>query len=373
MKEIRLAFMGDIMPGGVLHYSKDKFIEDNVLKHLNWFDLRVATLECALGDSLNEYYDGLTEQGKNKNIIFAKNDSITKLKNMNIDLVTIANNHIYDLGEKGLRNTINILEENNIKYVGAGMNIEEASRPAIFNIKDKSFAFIGCSEIIPSSPHPAGINKSGYYSIDLKKINNQIVELKKRYDYVFVLPHWGIEHVIFPPYRCKKIAYSMINAGADGIMASHSHHVQPTIYYKNKPIVFSMGNFLFPSRYITPPRHTIYPEKEDLLKDVPVAVGIVKKSITHLSLKTWTRNVNNIGLIAGLCITPDKIKYNPKLTCLNKNRVIFYDDMKFSKKLKYSSFIIKCWYPPTLFIIRKTTKFLNKLKLLLNKLKSNPI
>src|SRR5690554_5069580 len=146
MSDLSIAFVGDIMPGGLLHYKKDDFIEKEVLTYLQSFDLRVGTLECALGDDFEYYYGLLDEKGKHKNIVYAKNIDVEKVKKLNVDVVTIANNHIYDLGEEGLINTISVLKEHDIKFCGAGLTIGDASKPVIVNKKGVSIAFIGCSE-----------------------------------------------------------------------------------------------------------------------------------------------------------------------------------------------------------------------------------
>ena len=136
----RIACVGDIMPGGILHNKESKFIDSDVSNYLLHADIRVGTLECAIGDEMA--FDP-EKMSRKQDIVYSPNADLKRLKEINIDVVSIANNHIYDLGYEGLKNTIKQLEYLNIKHCGAGANLEEASRPAVVNLYGKSLAFIG--------------------------------------------------------------------------------------------------------------------------------------------------------------------------------------------------------------------------------------
>lgn len=354
MKNIDIALVGDIMPGGLLHYSKSNFIDEDVHNYLKHFDLRVGTLECALGDDLEYYRSLMNEKAKNKNIIYAKNSDIRRLKDLNINVVTIANNHICDLGREGLKNTIKILKENNIEFCGAGLNIDEASKPAVVTINNKTIAFIGCAEIIPSSPYPASENKFGFNPIDIQKLSKDITKAKTLYDYVFILPHWGDEYTYFPPYQTKVMAYRMIDAGADGVFGGHSHTIQPHVLYKKKPIFFSMGNFLFPDRFVQPPAPTFYPLSIDEYKNVPESHSPKCSTVT---LKKWVARAR-IGVIVKLSIS-NNLNIKTRTTKLVLNRKIIFEEISCKLKilLLFNKYMIKLCFMPFMAcinLIRKT-------------------
>ena len=145
MDKIKITFVGDIFPGGVL-VNQEKICDDKVMDVLMSSDLRVATLECALGPGETGGYSFDEEKMARpdwRNIIWAPDECVERLKELHIDVVTIANNHIFDLGEKGLINTIRLLDENGIKHCGAGANIDEASKPAVVELRGKKIAFLG--------------------------------------------------------------------------------------------------------------------------------------------------------------------------------------------------------------------------------------
>lgn len=148
------------------------------------------------------------------------------LTNASIDGVTIANNHIYDYGSQGIKDTINVLEENNVDICGEGYKI-------LKDIKGIKFGFLGYT--------------GWEYSNELKtKIVNDINELKNQGAKV-VIPyfHWGIERSYEPYDVQQKLARFAIDNGADAVIGSHPHVIQSMEDYKGKLIAYSMGNFCF--------------------------------------------------------------------------------------------------------------------------------
>lgn len=269
---ISILFCGDVMPGGVLPYQ-DKYITPELQDYMKEFDFRIGTLEAAIGT--NYSFDPVKVKGR-KNIIYARDEDFFRIKEMGFDVVSLANNHIWDLGEEGLRNTIEILQTNGIKYCGAGLNYEEASQPAIIEKEGMQIAvlafcmygnkYLGHVEL-------AGNNKAGINPLDIDKVLKDIKDAKKKYDKVIVLPHWGREYRYEPLPECIAMAKQMIVAGADAIFGSHPHQIQPLISIKGKPICFSMGNFLFPDFYMYPPRPIWYPNSAEELKGIKDVVG----------------------------------------------------------------------------------------------------
>lgn len=141
---MKFCVLGDIMPGGVSAGSEIK--KSNKLQnYFNRFDLRIATLESAIGNkpSFNEDKIGCGGQV----CVWSHNDDLTKLTTLDVNLVSLANNHTGDLGKEGLRNLLIKLDKLGINYIGAGENIEKASKPFVYREKDTTYAFIAvCQE-----------------------------------------------------------------------------------------------------------------------------------------------------------------------------------------------------------------------------------
>lgn len=269
---MNIFFCGDIMPGGVLPYQ-DNYIAPDLMEYMKGFDFRIGTLEAAIGTGLP--YDPVKMNGR-QNIIYARNDDFFRVKEMGFDVVSLANNHVWDLGEEGLKNTIHTLKENGIKYCGAGMDIEEASRPVVIEKEGINIAilaycmygnkYLGYVEL-------AGENKAGINPLNIEKVIADIKDAKQKYDKVIVLPHWGREYRFVPLPECVQMAKQMVKAGADAVLGSHTHQMQPLIKYKKKPICFSMGNFLFPDFYMYPPRPIWYPDSIEEVQGIKDVVG----------------------------------------------------------------------------------------------------
>ena len=290
-----ILFCGDIMPGGVLPYQS-QFVSQHVIDLLQSVDFRVGTLECALGDNIPFDHRKMNME-RGKNIVYAREQDLVRLKTLNINLVTLANNHVFDLGAEGLTNTIRLLEENSILYCGAGNNLEEASKPRIVSIDNKSFAFIGCcfKGLPPTTVEAASQEDPGIFQTDSQGICGLIKKIRHSVDFVVILPHWGVEYSYLPPQECYVLARQMIDAGADAIIGSHTHIINPRMTYVGKPTYFSLGNFLFPDFCLQVPRPIDYPSSRYEVYSLPIVYNY-PKSITQPVRVVWKRS-SRIGVV----------------------------------------------------------------------------
>ena len=319
-KKITLAFMGDIMPGGVLEYAKceNDFASQSIIKLLNKADFRIATLESAIGENL-EFDKEKMEREDWRNIIYSHKKKKRKLEQLNINLVSVANNHIFDLGEDGLRNTLTQLEKKQIKYVGANLNDFSTQYPTIIKIHNKTIAFLAYMPHWWEAPHPPSKDKPGINLFYLEKVISDVKAAKQKYDFVFVLPHWGIEYTFFPTERERLFAKLIIDAGADGIFGSHTHQIQPIIKRHGKPICFSLGNFLFPDFYIQPTRPIWYPTTKEL-DNIEIQNSYNYPEYTNIYLKRIWKKINRIGMIVFVTIKEDNnINTSYKLSYLDSS------------------------------------------------------
>lgn len=335
---MNILFCGDIMPGGVLHYQ-DIFVTEELEKYLCQFDLRVGTFECSVGSNIS-FDKKKMNRADGKNIVYSKDEDIERVKKLKIDVVTLANNHIYDQGEEGLRNTILQLDKLGVKHCGAGMNLSEAKKPAVVNLDGKSLAFIGCSfaNTFPVVVEAATNNSSGIYQTTIIELEDTIQQCKQQYDFVFVLPHWGREYEYLPIPDYKIWAQRLIDNGADGIIGSHPHQIQPYFKYKGKCIYFSLGNFLFPDIYIQVPRPMFYPETKESVKHIK-KIWAYPNEVNEPVLAIWPGR-SRIGMLAEIEIKGNIINNKAKLTCMSADNVLgFYSCFnKYAKTLRMSIF-----------------------------------
>ena len=217
----------------------DGIIDESYLKILQNSDFNIANLECSITDD--------TENAEEKTFTFALPTKYVKpLKEVGFGLFTLANNHILDYGVESMKNTMKILDENDIVHIGAGKNIDEAKTAYIKEIDGKRYGFIAASSVLPNDTWKATFDRAGVFNgYDIGELCEEIVELKPYVDKVIVYMHWGRELETVSNAWQKQYARRIVDAGADLVIGAHSHTIQEIEYYKNVPILYSLGNFIY--------------------------------------------------------------------------------------------------------------------------------
>lgn len=169
--------------------------------------------------------------------------AVLGLKKAGFSVVSIANNHINDYGPRAIAETVDALDAVGIAHCGAGTSEAEASRPAVLNVRGKRFAFLGYTEDMWSI-REAGA-EAGAMILREPRVIADIKKARKVADFVLVSLHWGEEMQGIPRASDQAAARRFIDAGADAILGHHPHVLQGAEFYKGKPILYSMGNFVF--------------------------------------------------------------------------------------------------------------------------------
>jgi len=165
---------------------------------------------------------------------------------LGVDIVSLANNHTFDYGKDAFLDTLDLLDANNIKYVGAGRNIDDAKRYEIFEVSGKKIAILAASRVVPTSDWYAAAERPGVFgTYDTTVPNEQIRAASEEADYVIIYVHWGVELNTRPENYQINMAHEYIDNGADAVIGSHPHVLQGIEFYNGKPIIYSLGNFIF--------------------------------------------------------------------------------------------------------------------------------
>lgn len=173
---------------------------------------------------------------------------VSVLQEMGIDGVTLANNHALDFGREALLDTCEVLDQAGILHTGAGKNLAAAKEPVIIEKAGVRIGVIGTTRVIPEVGWAAGTSHPGMLSTyDATVVLAEIKELKEHCDVVVVMVHWGIERDEKPQEYQRTLGKQYIDAGADLVVGSHPHVLQGIEFYNGKPIVYSLGNFVFGS------------------------------------------------------------------------------------------------------------------------------
>lgn len=158
------------------------------------------------------------------------------------NIVTLANNHLKDYGNKGVIDTIEYCKSNNIQTVGAGTDIVSAYRPLIIgqdNLK------VGIINVCESESSVADDLEAGAAPFDLIRIYNTIKEIRSSCKYIIVIVHGGCENYSLPTPEMKRKYHFIADIGADVIINHHQHCLSGYEIYNNVPIFYGLGNFFF--------------------------------------------------------------------------------------------------------------------------------
>ena len=175
-------------------------------------------------------------------------EKISILQEIGPDIVALANNHALDYGKEALSDTIRVLDEAGILHAGAGENLDEAKALKTIEAGGKTFGFLAASRVFPKGHWAAGADHPGMLTAyDSTVLLEEIQKAEEFCDFLTVYVHWGIERKTEPESYQRTLGQQYIDAGADLVIGSHPHVLQGIEYYKGKPIVYSLGNFVFGS------------------------------------------------------------------------------------------------------------------------------
>ncbi|MFZ4854824.1 MAG: CapA family protein [Desulfuromonadaceae bacterium] len=242
--EIIINAVGDIMLAGkwasLLQQKGYDYPFNGVRKELAAGDINLANLESPIAKSGKEY--------SGKKYRFRAEPQVAKaLRSAGLNLVTLANNHSMDFGGEALAETLQHLSDNGIAWIGAGENLSEARKMALYTIKGKKIAFLAFSLTQPIDFF-ARQDRPGTAPGYEKPVTADIAGARNKADYVIVSFHWGKESNATVQQYQRNAAHNAIEAGADVIIGHHPHILQGIERYKNGIIFYSLGNFTFASK-----------------------------------------------------------------------------------------------------------------------------
>ncbi|NHW36765.1 CapA family protein [Paenibacillus aceris] len=240
--QVSLTFVGDVLFASkvedILKQKGYDYPYTNVKDYLSKPDFTIANLETPI-----------TTRGtvQKKDYVYRSSPlSLPPLKDAGIDLVNLANNHVMDYGPEGLQDTMNALDQEGIKRIGAGKDLDEAYQPVILEKDGVKIAFLGFSRVVPEASWKAGPGHLGVAETYNYKLPVEAIQkAKESANLVVVVAHWGAERSDHPDKNQTDLAHRYIDAGADLVVGGHPHVLQGFEQYKGKWIAYSLGNFIF--------------------------------------------------------------------------------------------------------------------------------
>ncbi len=212
-------------------------VSADLQKAMQGMDIQVISSECAFSD------DGKTAQ------YLADAKAAAVYKTLGVDLANVANAHVTASGADAITQTLHALEDNDVSHVGAGKDVNEASKPASFLAGGRRIAFLGAADTLAQrGGKAANATSAGVLSLrsSLDAVKNAVKAAKAENDYVFVYVQAGIdENANWFDSDQDSWSKALIDAGADGVIGAHSTRLQGMEFYKGKLIVYGLGNFLY--------------------------------------------------------------------------------------------------------------------------------
>jgi len=237
----KITFLGDIsLNDNYISYHKENINPfSNLEPLLLQPDYVVGNLECLVkGDK------GENELKKPR--LTTTLETLNYLKNINLSVACLAQNHIYDHLESGFIKTTQFLTDHHIQYLGASVHTKEYDHPVIL---DKNGIKVGLLNYVTKDTNPNPPENIDIYlnMFTIDKALNDIEKLKPLVNHLVLILHWGgrVEGGMYPDWHQPRLAHKLIDAGADIIIGHHSHTFQPFEIYKGKYIFYSLGNFCF--------------------------------------------------------------------------------------------------------------------------------
>ncbi len=219
-------------------FTNKEIIDQSVVVLFQQSDYRIINLEAPI--TSNNPKNKILKTGPH--LRMSEQTVIPYLKQLNVDAVTLANNHILDYGAKGLCDTFESLKQNKIASVGAGNNQNEATQPLTLEKNGLRIAILNFCENEWSIAEP---DTPGANRMDIIDNVNQIKAAKATHDKVICIIHGGHEYYHIPSPRMQKQYRFYVDSGADAIVGHHTHCIGGYEIYNEAPIAYSLGNFIF--------------------------------------------------------------------------------------------------------------------------------
>jgi len=227
IKQVTILSFGDLMLDRYIRnrieISGENYLFEDIKRFLSGSDLVIANLE-------GSFTDFKPKPLMPNNLLFTFDPGLVPvLADYGFNVFNLANNHSLNFGEEGLEQSKDYLNKAAIEYFGHPDNNKELS--LVKEIRDQKIGFIGYNQLT---------------EINFDRILAEVEKLDKEVDWLIVFTHWGAEYQVMDFNSLQQAeAHQLIDAGADIIIGSHPHVIQPVEIYQNKVIFYSLGNFIF--------------------------------------------------------------------------------------------------------------------------------
>lgn len=236
---MRLLIAADLVPTSVTekHFEEGntRALFGDICYLAPQMDRFIVNLECALTN-----HDGAIKKfGPN---IKCTPECVNGIKKLGVTDVCLSNNHVFDFGVKGLRDTMATLDEAGLPYTGIGENDTDSRKPYFFEQDGKKIGIVNVCEHEYTYALP---NRMGANPFDPFLTMQDVRAARAECDYLIVIYHGGKEYCRYPSPRLYNLTHELVHNGADAVICQHSHAIGCYEEYNGAHIVYGQGNFNF--------------------------------------------------------------------------------------------------------------------------------
>ena len=240
-----IGLLGDVMLGRLVNERLRRvgagYLWGDTDSVLRQTDLTIANLECVLAAG------GEPEAGK---VFHFRSDpkNVASLQSAGIGMVSLANNHVLDYGVGAFREMLPALDSAGILHAGAGLDREDARRPAVRRVAGTAVGLIAFTDNQPDWEADGG---PGVFYVPVVDSDPRVADLlalvrrtKARVGLLIVSAHWGPNWGSGAPSEHRDLGRALIEAGADVVFGHSPHIFRGVEVFRNRPIIYSAGDFL---------------------------------------------------------------------------------------------------------------------------------
>jgi poly-gamma-glutamate capsule biosynthesis protein CapA/YwtB (metallophosphatase superfamily) len=243
---VRIAFLGDTLLGGeaepTLRRNGYDYAVEGVRPLLAGCNLVVVNHEGPL--TARRLPQEKVDTGRKRYWYKGRAAAALTLRELGVGVASLANNHVLDFGPEGLADTIGALDAAGIAHCGAGLDEEQARRPAIVTVGGLRIGFLSCMQrydIYVRERLYASRSRGGCRRLRLRTLREDLAALADQVDVRVVLAHWGRNYRDVSG-RQQRLAAALLDAGADLVVGHHPHVPQRIDLHSGKPVFYSLGN-----------------------------------------------------------------------------------------------------------------------------------
>ena len=328
---IKILACGDIVIGS----NGNHIISDELKKIITSSDISICNFEAPIKSNGHP----IPKAGPHA---YQSKSAINTIKNCGFDILSLANNHIYDYGETGLKDTLSEITKHGLDYIGAGLSFDEAYELMIKKIDDIKIGFLSfCEAEFGALMEDEG--RGGYAWINHQSVNEIVRKSKQKVDVLILIAHAGEEEVPLPLPEWRTRYRELCDFGVDVIIGHHPHVPQGWEKYNNSLIFYSLGNFYFDWGGFKNRADTSYSVLLKLDNE-----KIDYKIITHKKINNCLEIINDESFNA----------YLDKLNTLLKDN---YSDISNQQSIYLYKTRYECYYKAYAMTTCKNTRLISKL------------